>query len=275
MPSGVIGGVGGLFGTGTADALTLTPSLAGGTSADAGQATLTASGTPHADAAGWTDLIASSTADAAGIAIGLRSTVAASATDTSTLLDIALGAAASEVALVTSIPIGWKMLGYTVDIPCPVPSGSRVSARIRSITASKVVDVTARLLDGPTVTAPDTIGAVPASSRGTLLPAATNATTPGSWQNIGSTTGQAYQAVLVGIQGGADSTMAASGVRVDIGIASTRIGTTWWHAFGTESYIAVGSPLLTVNVPAGSQLQAQTYGAAGNTIDVILHGIPA
>jgi hypothetical protein len=257
---------------GTDTCLIFTPSLAGGASADAGQATLTA-GAAHT-AGAWSELIASTTADAQGVSIGLRSSTAVSATDTSMLLDIGLGGSGSEVALVTSIPLGWRMLGATVDIPCPIPSGSRVSARIRSVVASSTAQVTAHLLDGPTVSAPDTIGAVTASSRGTLLPAATNATTPGAWQNIGSTTAQAYRAILVGVQGGSDATMAASGVRVDIGISSTRIGTTWWHAFGTESYIGASSPLIVVDVPSGTQLQAQTYGAAGNTIDVVLHGIP-
>lgn len=257
-----------------ASAFSYITSLAGGTSANAGQVTVVASATPHTLGTA-VDVVTASTADAQGVVITLRANSAVSATDSSTLLDIVYDptGGTSYTTLVSSVPIGWRALGHPVPVPCPIPSGSRVAVQIRSVTASKSVDLTAHLFAGPTITTPDTYGADTANSRGTVLSASGGVTSLSTWTNIGSVTSQTYRAFLVGVQGGGDAAMSADGVRVDLGVSSTAIGHTFWHAFGTEVLFPT-SPLLIIPstpVASGSQLQARWAGNSANGLDVVVH----
>lgn len=263
---------------GTAGFSGLTPSVFGGTSADAGAVTVVASATPHA-VGSWVEAVASSTGAAQAVSVTTRATTGVNATNTSTLLDVGIGAAASEVVVVASLPVGYRGLGATVSVPVPVPSGSRVSVRIRSAVASKSVDLAVTLDTGPTVTAPVALGANTAASRGVILGAPAGPTSPGAWTEIVASTAEAYQALVVSPQGGEDTAMLASGMRFDIATGAaaseTLVATSWWGAFTSEYLYAASCPLIPISIPAGTRLSARYSGSSSNLADLILHGVPA
>lgn len=121
-----------------------TPSAAAGT-------LISSSVTPWANPAAFTQLIASTTNASALIGI-ILDTNGNNTNDSE--IDIAVGAAASEVVVSTFRYFhGQYLIGNNYFIPLPIPrdipASSRVSARLRSGTASKSIHVGVGLIDNP------------------------------------------------------------------------------------------------------------------------------
>jgi hypothetical protein len=217
-------------------------------------------------------------------------TGATAATDTSALVDVAIGAAASESILIPDLLAGWAP--PTADAGSPrhyifplyVPSGSRISARVASVVASGTVACWVSLYGGLSdseawwcgeqVVA---YGITSASSKGTTVtPGASNA--EGSWTSIG-TTSQDHKAVVPGIQL-ADTTAASNtGVTLDIGIATAstsilrenyRAG---YDASERLSQYGVWWPIMEP-VASGDVLAARaSVPGTADDLDVALYGI--
>lgn len=87
----------------------------------------------------WVQLVASTSIDFATLIVvaGMQST--------SSVLDLGIGAAASEVALIQNVMLrGTQAAGCVVHpfiLPLSVPAGSRLAARSQSATASATVQV--------------------------------------------------------------------------------------------------------------------------------------
>lgn len=79
----------------------------------------------------WTELIASTTADADLLLIVCGA--ASSGVNSASLLDIGIGASGSETALCENIAVGGMNGGSPFPIIARVPSGSRISARAQSV----------------------------------------------------------------------------------------------------------------------------------------------
>jgi hypothetical protein len=157
-----------------------------------GGITVTANSSAHTKGA-WAQLIASTSADNS-FAVVVVNGVAASATNTATLLDFALGASGSETAFISNIAVGGGS-NLVSGFPIKIPSGSRLSARIQSVvTGGKTASVTTFLYNaGSYSTAPtalDVIGADTANSKGTSFSGSS-----GTWVEATSSTSQAYRAV--------------------------------------------------------------------------------
>lgn len=109
-----------------------------------GGVTITCGGTPHTKTA-WTT-VAASTGSAAWEGFWLYlDTVAVNATDSSMLIDIGVGVAASEVTIVANMPIGYRGGAIALNpiwIPLYIPSGTRVAARLQSAIASAALKLT-------------------------------------------------------------------------------------------------------------------------------------
>lgn len=122
----------------------------GTTSAELGTS-ITANASAHTKATSYTTLIASTTQDAWGITVMLTNTAVAS-TRTSTLVDIAIGAASSEVVIIANLiggnasatggAQGW---GHQYFFPIHIPAGVRLSARSQAFTGSDTVNVAIQL----------------------------------------------------------------------------------------------------------------------------------
>jgi hypothetical protein len=177
-------------------------------------ALVTAHATIHTKGS-YAELIASTTHDAVGFWL-LAHATQVTATATPLLLDIAIGAAASEVVIVPDLQAGWKWsmassVLSSVYLPVRIPKGSRIAARCQALITADTVRVIVALDEGPANGAfpgfagCDVYGLDAANSRGTLhTPGATGteATT-----NIGSTTSRAYSAVGIEVGGGALTVM--------------------------------------------------------------------
>lgn len=151
----------------------------GTTSAEYG--TSVSAGTPaHTKNATYTQLISALAYDAWGIFVGVHNTGVAS-TRTNVLVDIAIGAAASEVVIIPNLIAGnqgasggAQGAGSHYFFPIRIASGSRISATAQASTASDTVHIDVHCLQfpipgfwyGSRVTA---YGALTASSSGTSM----------------------------------------------------------------------------------------------------------
>lgn len=135
----------------------------------------TASATIHTKGA-WLQVVASTTDSVDFLRIAVQNN--ASNTATAALLDIGVGAAGSEVAVVSNIAVGSTSLrGYSQDeesillLPIPtIASGSRIAVRVQSVIANRAVLVAlCGYKTNKPVTTLDVYGTSTATSRGTNL----------------------------------------------------------------------------------------------------------
>lgn len=143
---------------------------------------------------GWTELVASVAENVS--MVWINSAVAASATDTSTLVDIGIGAAGSETVVVPDVAVGAHSI-FGFYVPVAIPSGSRIALRIQGTRTSPTTGSVACLFFSSddyaaTPASVDIIGTDTATSAGTAMSGAS-----GSWTQITASTGKDYQNIIV------------------------------------------------------------------------------
>jgi hypothetical protein len=242
----------------------------------AGGATVTADATAHVKGS-WQQLIASTSADASYLFINV-SGVATNATNTSALLDLAIGASGSETAFASNICVGGAQ-SFLVAFPFKIPSGTRVAARIQSVIGSKTAFVSIWTIDdGHYDTAPtsvDVIGADTATSTGTAFSGAS-----GTWVEGIASTSQAYRAVALAVAIQSDD--APGGLRsYDVGVGASgseiQFGTYRANAGTAENFVTERPFTLHFGrrIPAGSRLAVRhAFTADPQTYGFTLIGIP-
>lgn len=175
----------------------------------------------------WVEMIASTSADLNGLGMFLSANNS-NGVNTSALLDIGIGTAGNEVAVVENVPIGqWNSDLYKLDLPVHIPRGSRVAVRVQGaqLNAPKTVYVQHALkrLDGrPAPRKLITENADISISTGavSIYPAGTGAKS--AWTQIVAATTMPYQALIVWM--GPDNATTygtASALLVDIGIGAS------------------------------------------------------
>jgi hypothetical protein len=201
------------------------------------------------------------------------------ATNTSTLIDVATGAAASEVVQLANMSVGYNSASpgvHWIYIPLTVPSGTRIAVRTQSVVASKtqilrVVGVPAsnRGAVGPgqrSYGTCNTYGAVTGSSRGTSVTASATINTLGAWTQIVASSTGVTRALLVRVDGNSSAAITASTARVQIGIGAAaseaQVGPDMFFATDATEFIVQQGPGLTVPIdglaiPAGSRISAR------------------
>jgi hypothetical protein len=235
----------------------------------------------------WTQLIASTSADASLLTV-LVGSVQIGATNTATLVDLAMGASGSEVAFASDIAVGGASGGgggsraaAYFQIPLKIPSGTRISARIQSVvTGGKTAAVALYTQDaGDYSTAPtsvDVIGGNTANSQGISFSGAS-----ATWVQATASTSQAYRAVALvgsvhdaGVSPAITPTLTlgvgASGSEVEFGNLR--------YEFDTAERASLREPYNTLfgrNIPAGSRLAVKhTIAADPSKFGFCLIGIP-
>jgi hypothetical protein len=254
-----------------------------------------ASSTAHAKGA-WTQVVAATSTTWRGFLLlfGTRST---GATDTSSLLDVGIGDAGSEVVIVADLPVGYTA-GGTALIPIEVPAGVRVALRRQDAvgsnnTAYGLYPIAGEPAGGgaPRCAAATTYGTTAATSQGTAVTAASN-NTFGSWVELAAATSSPIRRLLVGIQGNGDTDVAAnSAFSIEIGVgaagaevAVARLGSFTGSAEFMNAYPFMaglqslpGVVPLALSIPEGSRLAVRYMAAAAGTtnpsIDVTLIGM--
>lgn len=252
-------------------------------------ATCTGDGVAHTKGP-WTQVIATTAAEITKLLVTITnaSTIGTSATDTSTLVDVGVGAAAAESAIVSNIAIGGLAIAnHTYPFIVYVPAGSRLSVRCQGVQTSKNVSVALRGLRVPNSVVPattvTTFGANTAASQGTLVPTGL-ANAKGAWTNIGSATTVRLGALTVSCGNGGDIAAATAGALLDIGYTFDA-GSTWTTVetdiglslLSTETWNWPVQPwVIPCNIPVGAQLGArvQMGNVNNNNLDVCIHGSP-
>lgn len=252
--------------------------------------TVTASNSTNTKGA-WTEIIASAPADYTCLEIYIEATNI-NGGNSNSLLDIGFGSAGAETVVVANLSAGFRATGATNSsppdcyiIPINVPSGTRISARLQSATASHTAAVKIRPINiAPIVRknyAIDTIGAVTATSQGKTLPVPGSLNVKGAYDEITAATTQDYIALIVGIQGAGASSFSNGNVGIDIASgasgAEVDIISDIIVSSGTAETYSVQSPrsnLFYVDLPAGTRLSGRYQRSATNlAVDVILYGV--
>lgn len=265
----------------------------GGALTTPASAATTANAVPHTVGA-WVQAIAATVTEATCVYVEPTTASNTSVTDTSSLLSIGVGAAASEVAIATGIPMGYRetatsRLHNGLLIPVPlIPIGSRISLQIQSAVTLKAITFQVMLGKLPyeyTPRPPVVMGGANllTTSRGVTLTAPGSTPVEGAWTEIIATTTQRFRALVVGIQGAA-STNISNGTtfafEVAMGSAGNEISIIsdiYYLAGSGAETIGCLSPCSTfpVQIPAGTRL-AGRYAASSLTsaADMVLIGIP-
>ena len=252
-----------------------TPTLV--TNSSALNLTISAPSTTNTKSA-WTQVVSSTSGD-----IGLLMFNASGTTftgDNGCMIDIAVGAAGSEVAIASNIPIGAQTL--TMQIPVFIPSGSRVSMRGQAAVASVSFFPNFfffNTADGHlTPRSVDTIGALTATSRGTALSGAS-----GSYTEITASTASPYQAMFL-VPSNALKTGNSANVRLTLAIGAAGsevdIGSIELLSNSNGNIVSntnVNVPLMMFGrpIPAGTRLSVKhNFASNPDRIQVAIIGVP-
>ena len=243
--------------------------------------TVTASATIHTKGA-WSQLTAAAPEDVTGIHLVLSGT-ATSAAVTNVLVDIGIGAAASEIVIVSGLQAGGATtvaLGNVgFFLPLRIPNGVRVAARCQALIASDtVICQVAYETDGggtkPSYAAVDTYGPDTANSRGVLL--SQNNTT---WTQIVASTTNDIDALLFVPDFYDDTTQTALNAQYQIGVGAAAaeqvVFTSSWRQATTEiqyPMLVADSVPTPCNIPAGSRISIRRTAAYANNQGGQLYG---
>jgi hypothetical protein len=246
---------------------------------------LTASATSHAKGA-WTQVF-SSTASESALLFFAVSAVATAATETSMLVDLAVGASGSEQAILSGLAVGGASaasavaLGIGAPLPVRIPAGSRISARIQSLIPSDTATLACAVVSLPgralLPTSVDVLGTSAATSRGTALSGAS-----GSWTKITDSTPQRYRGVFVvpSVIGTDLVNQFSATLSIGVGAAGSEVtlGTQRMQYRDAESaFIEANVPQFPIacDIPAGSRIAVKhNIAANSDRYGVCLVGIP-
>jgi hypothetical protein len=245
----------------------------------AGLATATANTAAHTKGA-WQQVIASTAAQGSWLHVNC-SAFSTNATNTASLLDIAIGASGSEVAIISNVAVGGAANTY-FTFPVQIPSGSRLSARIQSVvTGGKTGAITLWVVNAGdyslSPTSVDVIGTSTATSQGTSFTGAS-----GNWVEATASTSQRYRAIsFVASTHDSDiATITNSLTEIGVGAAGSEV------AFASQRFTSSAGEFIGTaqpfpvdphgrDIPAGSRLAVKHAIAANpSKYGFCLIGIP-
>lgn len=229
----------------------------------------------------WGQAVASTASDVSLVALTITSN-AVSATDTSALLDIGVGAAGSETVIVPDIASGALAGPLPFMLPVAIPSGSRIAIRAQSIRTSPSFLEAGVTLFGTsdyklTPSSLDIIGIDTTTSTGTAMSGAS-----GTWVQITASTAKDYQNLVL-VHSSSSSDIASINVLYTVGVGAAgserAIGNSLVRYNSTESVnwnngMAI-APLSGEPIPAGSRIAVRHNIAANpGRYNVCLLGVP-
>ena len=241
----------------------------------------------------WEELFAATAFDTSSVVITVLVNTQ-SATDTSTLLDIGIGAAASESVIIPDLLAGFAQDSgiepgpRSFTFPLYIPAGSRLAARAQSTRSSAwTVRVVVDLYGAPTSPDRPWVGqeviayGVNAATSGGVDVTAGNSGAEGTTTVIGTTT-QDHKMLAVGVQGGVGLTnMGSSTYHWSLGIGAT--STSWLIENGlvmrTDNLEGCGPigfpwPNIYTGIPSGSELVMRgTCQGTADPLALALYGV--
>lgn len=235
-------------------------------------------GTSNSDGA-WVEIIATAPA-ASFIEIQVLATFWSGAA-TPVLLDVAFGAAGSEVVVVADVCVGQatSQRGVFALIPVRVPQGARVSARmVTSSAVAPAAQVRMSLWSAAAgalgMVAPRvvTMGGVHGSSVGR------NITTNNTYTEVVSATAEPFQGLLLTMGGndGSYASNAPSTTTLGVGPSGAEVAVAH-HFHYPDTFEDIGSRFalpVAMHVPAGTRLAAKASNGASHSVTVSVLGFP-
>jgi len=227
----------------------------------------------------WTQVIAATSENSSMLYLS-PTNLAVTATNTASLLDIAIGPAGSETAILQNIAIGGTG-NIRIQVPIKIPSGTRISARMQSVVpGGKTAQLQLITIDAGdydiTPTSVDVIGGDTSTSQGISFSGSS-----GTWiQAIASTT-RAYRAVGLVLSNNTNDSANIVLSRFDLGVGASGseivFGNMRWTS-NVNEFTATEVPFYSTygrNIPAGSRLAVRHLIAANpNRYGFNLIGIP-
>jgi hypothetical protein len=205
------------------------------------------------------------------------------------LVDIAVGAAASETVIVPNLL--YSVRGIVQDLtdvflPVPVPAGTRVSARSQGGAGSAqcliAVDLVSRgFLPSSPLALVTAYGADTSDSTGVSVDPGGTANTLGSWTEITSSTTSPCRQLIVAFGGQANTARTTCTWLVDIGVGAGGseqiVHQAVFARSSTNQHVGPGFVAFDSNVPTGSRLAARAQcsinDATDRLLDVVLYGV--
>lgn len=242
---------------------------------------VTASATAHTKGS-WVEAIASVDGVTTALLVVVMVNTNSGGSDTSTLLDIGIGGAGSEVVVVADVQVGAKSFQSAWLLPVSIPSGSRIALRSQSAVSSKTVQIQVLPMYGAGRFGPRpagrcvTYGANASTSDGVVV-------TPGgsgfgSWVEVSSSTSDRISMIGVSIGPATRTAMYARPFLIEIGVggAGSEVAVAAFGGhFGSSETADVGLSVMPVaqSIPAGSRISARiaSDNSTANTAGVIVH----
>lgn len=212
-------------------------------------------------------------------------------TNTSTLMDVAVGGAGSEQVIVSNFPIGYAGVYRGYWFPLYVGAGQRVAIRTQSAVASKVIQMATtgirRLTYGvPMVYAKSsTYGASTGTSRGVTLTASATANTMGSYTELSAAIGDQIDALSLNPMGNGSTAITAISFNLEVasGAGGSEQTSLQGHHFigNTSEYWDLArainqNPFTRTDIlpiPAGARIAARVSATTGSsTCDLAVTG---
>lgn len=257
------------------------------TATSAGSASIAANASANTKATSFTQLIASTAFEAAWMTVA----IAVPGTTAKYLVDIGIGAAASETVLIANLPLSGASTAPPFQVftfPVSIPSGTRISARSQASTGSSACRVQVVLTAGAWASPAPlgrflTMGADTTDSGGVAVDPGTSANTKGAYTTVYASTDFALKWLCVhcGHDAAANAT-ANLHMLVDIAVGAAAaeqiVIPDFYNYFPTAVRASLSPPLcLPVGIPAGTRLsaRAQASGATATErlFDVVLIGV--
>jgi hypothetical protein len=258
--------------------------MAGAVSASSTGTTVTADGTAHTKGA-YAELVAATPFAVRGFLVMLGP----GGDDRDYLIDIAIGAAASERDVVANLVFAGGSSGVagvsSSFFPLALPQGVRLSARCQSTVGGATVPV-AVLLVGETVAGFDalytctTYGAAAGDSGGVSVDAGASANTKGNYSEIAAATGAQIRWLGIGICNAGTAARATGTWLLDIAVGAggserVIIPDLMLHSITTSDVMIPQFVGVPVDIPAGTRIAARVAFSAltNRTFDVVLYGV--
>ena len=248
-------------------------------------ATAVTGGTAHTKGS-WVEVTNATTSPLNSLTVMLTAINYANGVDTSTLLDIGIGGAGSEVVVVPNVGVGWANQYQSWTLPVSIPQGTRIAVRAQSTRTSQNISVwviPTRNLNTRyrSPSALVDVCANTATSYGVALSVPGAVHTKGSWTQLTASCAQALQAIVICPQGAADTNQGGGTGLIDVAVGASgsevTVVSNWPVAFTTAELLTPPAPnLWPVNVPAGARIAARYQtGNTGASVDLQLIGVPA
>lgn len=233
----------------------------------------------------WTEVHAGVPTDIDRLTVCCVSSTAISNASSSMLLDIGVGPAGAEVAVIESMPTGFNPSGRPVlaVLPCSIAEGSRVAYRTRgeSTRTSWGVDFDTvfGVTTGMQTANPVAFGADTATCAGVTIDNPPTTNTKGAWTEIIASTPARLKGIHIGPGINGTASAANSTCLVDIGAGpagnETVIVSDVPMYVSTSETVTRPISLVACDIPPGERVSARYSRTATQRLDLILHGVPA